>query len=397
MSMENSRHSFVSLLSSPPVEFASSPIMASLHNDASAVATHRLPIQSGDLDGDGHVDLFAALNNSTSVGVAFGAGDGSFAQAAPQAGATYDQAGFGDFDGDDLMDIVVKAFGDSDKIQTLLQQAGRMFDAQSSKSVPAVGERVFPARDFDGDDVPDLMYLDPFESGGLELVQFQFSRGKGDGTFLQPTPFATFNRTSASVDGELGPIALGDFNGDGLLDFVLVYNSPAPEVVIGIAKTMGAGVENFLVTRHDYGNVATAITSDLNQDGLADLILQELREDGATTGGEFVHIFYRSAEGGFSGGVIEPSELPRAIAVGQLTDDAFPDIVIMTGSDAATPGPLAIYVNRGDETYSVEQTLDVSALASAFLPLIVDTNEDGKADIVVGDASNRNVAVFLQQ
>lgn len=395
--MDMSRFSFVSSLSSPPVEFDTPPISAALHNDASAVATHRLPIQAGDLDGDGHVDLFAALNNSTSVGVAFGAGDGTFTQAAPQAGETYDQAGFGDFDGDDLMDIVVKAFEDSDKLQVLLQQAGQMFDAQTSKSVPSVGERVYPARDFDGDGVPDLMYLDPFESDGLELVQFQFSRGKGDGTFVQPVPFATFNRTSASVDGELGPIALGDFNGDGLQDFVLVYNSPAPEVVIGIAKAMGTGVENFLVTRHDYGNVAMAITSDLNQDGLADLILQEQRQAGETTGGEFVHIFLRSAEGGFSGGVIEPSDLPRAIAIGQMTDDSFPDIVIMMGNDASSSGPLAIYVNRGDETFSVEQTLDVSALTNPFLPLIVDTNEDGKADIVVGDTSNQAIAVYLQK
>lgn len=391
------RFSWVSLLSSPPVEFTSATISASLHDDGSAVATHRLPIQAADLDGDGHIDLFAALDNSTSVGVAFGAGDGTFMQAAPQAGEAYSQAGFGDFDGDDLMDIVVKAFGDSDALQTLLQQAGRTFDAQTSKSVPGVGDRVFPARDFDGDGTPDLMYLQLHNSNDLDLVQFHLSRGKGDGTFLQPTPFSTFNRTSASVDGELGPIALGDFTGDGLDDFVLVFNSEAPEVVIGIAQPMGAKIEQYLVTRHDYGNVASAIAADLNQDGLADLILKEQRTDGATTGGEFVHIFYRRADQSFDGGVIEPSDLPRAIAVGQLTDDNFLDIVIMTGISAALPGPLAIYVNRGDETYSAEQTLDVSVLSMPFLPLIVDTNEDGKADVVVGDTSNRSIAVFLRR
>ncbi|HPF40626.1 MAG TPA: VCBS repeat-containing protein [Phycisphaerae bacterium] len=389
--------SLVELTAAAPVSFAA-PIMTTLHDDASATATHLTPIQATDMDGDGRMDLFAALNESTRVGLAFGAGDGSFTQAAPTAGFAYGNAVFGDTDNDGLLDIFVKAFTGDESLQLLLAQMGRTFDAQSPDDGFEVGDRVYPARDFDGDGDLDVVFVRRLESfDGQDLIQFDILNGRGDGTLFPPVPFSSFSLTGASITGEIGPVAFGDFNGDGAGDFVVVFNSDNPSVVIGIANVGMTGIDTYQVTRLGFDNVVMAIAVDLNNDNLDDLILQEQRPAGASEGGEDVNIHFTQPDGSFDVGSIRPSGLPRSVSVGQLTDDDFPDIAIMTGLDPANPGPVAIYVNLGTDRFALEQTLDVSALASPFHTCITDVNGDGMGDLVVGDTSNQDVAIFVQE
>jgi hypothetical protein len=211
----------------------------------------------GDFNGDGVPDLAAVNNvyatqapNSTpsTVTIFLGNGDGTFTPVSSNpasAGQNYSDIVVADFNGDGKLDLAIADYapnnpGNCDLVYGLLQCAstptstitillgnGDGTFTQGTDSPLSIDWYALSIAvgDFNADDIPDLAVASAcgyyptscnIPNAGPTLVTLLL--GNGDGTFTQ---------TTNSPVGLPGPtvIAVGDFNGDGISDFVTSQNS----------------------------------------------------------------------------------------------------------------------------------------------------------------------------
>ena len=159
-----------------------------------------------DLNGNGNLDMISIAAGGA-ITVRAGGGDGTFAEAVTYAmGANL--ISIGDINGDGIPDIV--GMGLDGTVTTRLGSGNGTFGAISTQSFTSTDRYAFTLADMNGDGILDLV------SGGGDFMQsitaVQF--GRGDGTFMEAQTFAT-------VSGAAWSLALGDLNGDGVLDIVV--------------------------------------------------------------------------------------------------------------------------------------------------------------------------------
>src|SRR6266851_6960497 len=178
----------------------------------------------GDFNGDGFLDLAVVNANSDDASVLLGNGDGTFQPATNfQVGADPYSVAVGDFNGDGFLDLVVANFS-SNNISVLLGNGNGTFQLAVNYGV-GIGPYFVAVGDFNGDSFSDLAVANDV-SNNVSVLQ-----GNGNGTFQPAVNFVT----------GMGPLAVvvGDFNGDGKLDLalvnrfsdtvsVLINNTPSP-------------------------------------------------------------------------------------------------------------------------------------------------------------------------
>jgi len=185
-------------------------------------------VVEGDFNGDGKLDLVLIRTikaNSWALDIVLGNGDGTFQK--PRTITEFSTGGcdsgpgllVSDFNSDGNLDI---AFCDRTRIGVVLGNGDGTFQNPVFYSVLDKGspfEFSFAAGDFNSDGNADLVASYPVSD---TRYQFALFLGKGDGTFQQ----RRIVKLEADYFGEMG-IVSGDFNSDGLLDFVLVLPSAA--------------------------------------------------------------------------------------------------------------------------------------------------------------------------
>jgi len=226
----------------------------------------------GDFNGDGKLDL-AVLDSlsggDSTVTILMGNGDGTF-MAAPTppffVGATLTSIAVGDFDGDGKLDLAVAYTTTIDISGNLEAQAnvsvlrgngdGTFHSPVSVWSSVGVSSAAVAVGDFNNDGKLDLITTD----SAPEVVALM---GNGDGTFQAPV--------SSSVPFIAVSIAVGDFNGDGNSDLAVGYRNSLGDPV-GVAELLGNGKGSF----SDLGYAPQLVVSsaiavgDFNGDGSLD-------------------------------------------------------------------------------------------------------------------------------
>ena len=169
-------------------------------------------IAAGDFNGDGKPDLAVvnasggATDTSSTIGLLFGKGDGTFTPGTSIPLAYLESVAVGDFNGDGKLDLAALT---DNGVAILLGHGDGTFGGP--KVFPASSGNWIVAADLNGDKIPDLV------DGTTYLL------GNGDGTFQPPLPLiGTYSSSGLSPYPLVyftPPVAV-DVNGDGKVDVV---------------------------------------------------------------------------------------------------------------------------------------------------------------------------------
>jgi hypothetical protein len=334
-----------------------------------AAGSHPWSVAVGDFNGDGLPDLAVAHTGSANVSVLLGNGDGSFQTARNFPAQGTNSVAVGDFNGDGFLDLVTTGsvlLGNGDGSF----QAARNFPTGSAPQSVAVG-------DFNGDGLLDLAVANNRSNDVSVLL------GNGDGTFQ-----ATRNFPAGIAPWS---VAVGDFNGDGLLDLAVAgsycdYGSCFDQTV---RVLLGNGDGTFQTARNFPAGSAprSVAVGDFNGDGLLDLAVANEGtwpnfRDGSVSvllgNGDGSFRFFRDLAAGYG---------PQSVAVADLNGDGLLDLVVASGT-------VRVLLGNGDGSF---QTTHVSYVAGGFpsSAAVADFDGDGFPDLAVANYGSNDVSVLL--
>jgi hypothetical protein len=217
--------------------------------------------------------------------------------------------------------------------------------------------------DFNGDGVLDFVTL------GQNI---SVSLGESDGYFAISKDYPL---PSAEAIASSTP-AMGDFNRDGRLDLVIAGYSSVFFLPGNGDGTFGAG--DTYSTGAPFGGTNLA-TGDFNRDGILDLAVTN--EMGST-----VSILLGNGDGTFQTHADYPTDTyPGAIVTGDFNGDGKLDLAIVN-TDANTT--VSVFLGNGDGTFQTK--VDYPAGISPYSLSLGDYNGDGILDIAVSDTQCTN-------
>ncbi len=370
-----------------------------------------LGVAVADLRGDGKNDVISVSWEQNNVGVYLGNGDGTLqgyasyssggqcltwvVPAVLVSGGAIDLVLAGGCNGPTGEGWVGVLMGNGDgTFQTAVNyDSGGGTANPNSPGMVAVG-------DVNGDGIPDIVVANMAgESNGDGSVGVLI--GNGDGTFQS---VVTYDAGGVNTDG----VAIGDVNGDGYPDLVLLNNcanSSCNGGSVAVLLNSGPPADGTFGVASTYSlpNYAVGLgVADVNNDGALDIIA------GAETNGVYELINNNDGTGTFQtpesiggGGQVV------SLALGDVNGDGIPDIVTGLGycpsCDNGTDDGVSIALGNGDGTFQSWQSYDAAG-GLAFGVAVGDLNGDGIQDIVASNGCDSenfdpfcggNLAVFL--
>jgi RHS repeat-associated protein len=326
--------------------------------------------QIADMNRDGIPDLLVA-NDQGTVDVYLGHGDGTFGLPHQYAAAGGPIAlSIGDVNNDGFLDVAVgdDGTGSLSAFSILLGNGDGTLRAPITRTMSGAIYAV-SLGDLNGDGKLDLVVGD---AGGPSIgVLF----GNGDGTFGAATLYATH--------GESISTTLADLNGDGRLDVVSAEGDPpgAGGATLGVFLNAGNGV---LGTRVDYGvgstyaRIVTVAVGDLNNDGVPDLVADDL---GCSFDGGHLTILAGRGGGAFTGVVQLDNPCVDDVAIADVTGDGITDVVSVAWQ-SGVGSYVSVYPGNGDGTVGtrVDYLTPTPLNDHAAALNVADVNRDGKPD-----------------
>lgn len=319
----------------------------------------------GDLDEDGDADLLTvrASFGSGAAFVRFGNGDGTFGSEVPiAAGSNPTQALFGDFDGNDDLDVLVVRAGDifTDPGGFAVHFGagdGTLSAPVQFESVGLGGRAV--AGDMNGDQVDDVVAVHAPPLSGDEVLDVYL--GSASQVFSKTATCAecTIARFSFVQD-----LVLGDFDADGDLDVGYSETGDAglsQPALVEIRLNDGAGNLTAGSDALIFSNFRSLVTGDVDGDGDDDLIgstptfFTGPPEGQAVPNGETKIVRMENAVSETGLPLIVTTPGSRGLATGLVDGDAKLDVLSVDASGGtidflrnATYGPGEPFIDLGE-------------------------------------------------
>ena len=340
-----------------------------------AVGTSPYALVAGDFNGDGHIDLAVANENSNDVSILLGNGDGTFQPQVTYAVGPYPSAiAAGDFNGDGRTDLAVSN-GIGNTISVLLGNGDGMFQSQVTTTVAA---DVIVAGDFNGDGRLDLAVAETDNDGVSVLL------GNGDGTF-QP-----LSQTQNPVGAGPGAIVGGDFTGNGRTDLAV---TDAESDEISILLNNGDGTFEPQV-EYAVGVDPDAIAAgDFNGDGRIDLAV--VNSGVYPNGYGTVSVLLGNGDGTFQPQVTYAvGTFPSSIFAGDFNGDGHLDLAVACQGNeylgGTVPGGISVLLGNGDGTFALP--VEYAAGTDPVSIVAGDFNGDGRTDLAVAETDPQSGA-----
>jgi hypothetical protein len=193
--------------------------------------------------------------------------------------------------------------------------------------------------------------------------ELAIARGRGDGTFMSPT--------TSFLSGS-GVIGVGDIDGDGDRD--LVFARSGASTALFVKRNDGAGVFG-AEQQIDTGNASDQLeVVDLDGDGDGDVV---------SLSNTSVAVLLSQGASFSSAQVYEASATVDAtrIAIGDLTNDARPDLVVSN----AVEGTVSVFLNSGGGAFESRISYPADDVPAGIA--IADIDGDGARDVVIGTST----------
>jgi hypothetical protein len=345
-------------------------------------------IATADFNGDDKLDLVVANMFSGTISVLFGNGDGTFQQPLSfPAGTLYPGAiTVADLNEDSKLDLVVTnskalSFQYSSPISVLLGNGDGTF--QQPRNFTASNHPIKAAvADFNGDSKLDLAAAN-YYSNDVSLLL-----GNGDGTFQPAVNYdllVGFNGVNTPAPAD---IIVGDFNGDGKLDFVTAnFGSSQVSVLLGNSNGTFQAPMNFNTYKSNIsdGNSPLSVSvADFDGDGKPDVVVANANSDN-------VSVLLGNGDGTLQPAVhFAVGRTPYSVAASDINGDGSVDLVVANATGSGVSGTISVLLGNGDGTFQTAVNFPAGITASYLA--VADFNGDNKFDIAVANVAN-NFAV----
>ena len=348
-----------------------------------------------DFNGDGALDLAVVnsalpnLSDNGSVSILLGTGKGTFRAARSYATDAYPRfLTVADVNSDGMADLVLSCgiYNGPGTVDVVLGSGGGMLSAAQSYPVGFNPGSVKVA-DFNHDGIPDLAVVSKetaTNSQGIASILL----GNGNGTFQ--------NAQNYAVGPDPGLTMVGDFNGDGTLDLLVVngikspgYDGPASPGTVTILLGNGDGTfqpgQSYAVGT----NPAAVVLADFNGDGVPDLAVVNYGAQGTLSillgNGDGSFQAPQSYTGGFN---------PTSMVVVDFNGDGVPDLAVLAGF-YAVEATVQMFLGVGDGTFRAAGSfVSRNAIDPTYLGL-ADFNGDGKLDLVAVGIFGGTMSILL--
>jgi hypothetical protein len=282
----------------------------------------------GDFNGDGIPDVAVVGRD---LQIFLGKGDGTFQSPLSYAvGAIPDSIAVSDFNGDGKLDVVLTHF-DSGANSVLFGNGDGTFTSFVNLPTSNYGGLI-AVGDFNGDGKPDVL----IENGSLVTVFLN----NGNGTFKPG-----IDTIVGGKDSQLVGVGVGDFNRDGILDVAVANDEGNGDFSI----LSGKGDGSFVVTQqYSQNGVGPIAVGDLRGNGLLDLVV-----------GASPTVYLGNGDGTFQPGQTYSTADAMSLTIADFNGDGKPDLIVADFGTYAN-GDVSVLLGNGDGTFQPTQVFPTS-------------------------------------
>ena len=289
-----------------------------------------------------------------------------------------------DVNGDGFPDLVV--IGTDQTIAVLINKGDGTFRSPTDYYVAGIEPNAIAVADLRHDGKLDIIVVNGTDNTVSVLL------GRGDGTFDAPT---AVEQAAGSVKAApvyavgSGPVslAIGDVNGDGILDVVVANLN---DDTVSILRGNGDGTFKPQTTVPTGRGPIFVALADMTNSGRLDILVNNNFDD--TLGvilnkGGSVYAPMTTTKLGPQ----LPVTLPQMMVVGDFNHDGKPDVLTTT---AEADGQTVLYLTgRGDGTFNSARSFS-TGLQTTYLA-VADVDGDGFQDMIAGSLANGTLRVLF--